>query len=270
MKVYISCDMEGLAGVSARDEVTKGHGDYPAACAQMAREVTAAMEGAFAAGAEEIWIKDAHWTGRNLEPAALPSRDDMRVRLIRGWSGHPYGMVQELDDSFGAAIFLGYHAAASRGGNPLAHTLSSRHIARLELNGRVASEFLIFSYAAALEQVPVVLLAGDEMICHEAREINETIETVATLRGQGPSVVSLSPAEVTSRIRQGVERALVTRRGQVLLLPNAFDLDITFREGAEAYRRSFYPGARLVDDTRVQFHSEDYFECLRLLQFMTL
>ncbi len=107
--------MEGITGVTHWDEVTKEHGDYPQFQKQMSKEVAAACEGAFAAGATEIRIKDAHDSGRNILQSMLPEN----THLIRGWSGHPYSMVQELDDSFDAGMMIGYHSRAGAGGNPL-------------------------------------------------------------------------------------------------------------------------------------------------------
>src|SRR4051812_45080901 len=102
MKIFISADMEGLTGVSAREEVTKGHDEYREAQAQMNAEVAAACEGAWAAGASTVYVKDAHWTGRNVEPSRLPVPKGKTLRVVRGWSGHPFSMVQELDESFSA------------------------------------------------------------------------------------------------------------------------------------------------------------------------
>jgi D-amino peptidase len=134
MKIYISADIEGVAGITHWDEATKTETSYQAYREQMTRELVAACEGAVAAGATEIWVKDAHWTGRNLITAELPER----VRLIRGWSGHPYGMVQELDDSFHALLMVGYHAAAGSDTNPLAHTITLG-VTSIKINGQLAS-----------------------------------------------------------------------------------------------------------------------------------
>ena len=128
MKVYISADIEGVAGIAHWDEARKNHGDYAEFREQMTREVAAACRGARAAGATEILIKDAHASGRNLLHRQLPAG----VRLIRGWSGHPLSMVQELDEGFAAVMMIGYHSPASSGANPLAHTMSSSRLARVE------------------------------------------------------------------------------------------------------------------------------------------
>ncbi|MBC8401034.1 MAG: M55 family metallopeptidase, partial [Candidatus Marinimicrobia bacterium] len=98
MKIYISADMEGICGSTNWDEANKDKGDYREFQQQMTAEVVAACEGALAVGADEIMIKDAHATGRNIIAAELPPK----TQLIRGWSGHPYSMVQELDESFAA------------------------------------------------------------------------------------------------------------------------------------------------------------------------
>ena len=144
MKVFISADIEGTAGITNWDEARKPHADYPEHRQQMTREVLAACDGANAAGAKEILIKDAHATGRNILQADLPEN----VRLIRGWSGHPMSMVQELDKSFDAALFIGYHSKAGDETNPLAHTLTGE-VMRMRINGVPTSEFLLHAYAAA-------------------------------------------------------------------------------------------------------------------------
>ena len=110
-------------------------------------EVIAACEAASEAGASEIVVRDAHEDGNNLDIWKLPEN----VTLIRGWSGHPYSMVYGIDPSFDAAIFIGYHSAASSEGNPLSHTESLNPLS-VKLNGALASEFLLYSYAAALNQ----------------------------------------------------------------------------------------------------------------------
>ncbi len=136
MKVYISADIEGTAGITNWEEAEKPHATYQEFRARMTDEVVAACEGAIEAGAKEILVKDAHDSGRNIIAARLPDC----ARLIRGWSGHPFSMVQELDESFDALLFVGYHAKAGSDDNPLAHTLRLR-IAHLAINGEIASDF---------------------------------------------------------------------------------------------------------------------------------
>jgi len=175
MKVFISADIEGVSGTTTWSEASKSSAGYREFQRQMTREVAAACEGALAAGATDILIKDAHGDAGNLVHADLPRQ----VRLVRGWSGHPFAMVQELDDTFAAVMMVGYHARAGADGNPLAHTLSSRRVHRIFLNDRPASEFYFHYLAAGLVGVPVVMLSGDARICHEVNETDPAILTAA-------------------------------------------------------------------------------------------
>ena len=120
MKVFISVDIEGCAGITHWDEAGKTHPDYAEFREIMTGEAIAAIEGAKAAGAKEILLKDAHSSGRNLIIERLPAD----VKLVRSWAGHPFCMVQELDSSFDAVLMIGYHASAGSEANSLAHTLS--------------------------------------------------------------------------------------------------------------------------------------------------
>lgn len=147
MKIFISADIEGVATTTLWPETEKGSEDYRLHAQQMTMEVIAACEAASEAGASEIVVRDAHEDGNNLDIWKLPEN----VTLIRGWSGHPYSMVYGIDPSFDAAIFIGYHSAASSEGNPLSHTESLNPLS-VKLNEALASEFLLYSYAAALNQ----------------------------------------------------------------------------------------------------------------------
>ncbi len=126
-----------------------------------------------------MWVKDAHQTGRNLILSNLPDY----VRIIRGWSGHPLLMMQELDESFAAVMFTGYHDKAGTDKNPLAHTFTGK--ARLWLNGEPASEFTINAHAAAMFGVPIAFLSGDAGICADAARLVPGIETLAVSQWRG-------------------------------------------------------------------------------------
>lgn len=264
MKVYISVDIEGVAGITHWDEAAKRHGDYPEFRERMTAEAVAACEGALAAGATEIWVKDAHGSGRNIFAERLPAE----ARLIRGWSGHPFGMLQELDDSFDAAALVGWHGPASHPNNPLSHTLTGFY-GKMTLNGEPCSEYLLHAYSAALTNTPVVFLSGDRGICELARSTNPMIQTVETNVGHGESVIAIQPALARARIREQLTEAL---KGDLSAhtqpRSDNFELRMRFKHHGIAYRNSFYPGARLEDSETVVFESTDFMEVARILHFM--
>ena len=156
MKVFISADIEGTAVTATREGCRPGEFEYERSRKEMTAEVVAAAEGARAAGAELVVVKDAHGPGLNILPEELPEY----VQLIRSWSGSPEMMVEGLDSSFDAAFFVGYHNAAGEGGNALSHTINGGVVHRITVNGQPASEFLIYSWMAAWYGVPSVLLTG--------------------------------------------------------------------------------------------------------------
>jgi len=138
MKIYISADIEGVTGVTHIHDATKSEADYREFQEQMTAEVLAACTGALKAGATEIYIKDAHDTGRSIIARKLPEQ----VKLIREWSKHPFSMMQELDESFDAVIMIGYHSGAASQTSPLSHTLTD-NFSSIKINTKPASEFLI-------------------------------------------------------------------------------------------------------------------------------
>jgi len=266
MKIYISADIEGITGITHWDETEKSKSDYQKFAKQMTNEVKAACEGAIKAGAKEIWIKDAHDTGRNINADELPQS----IRLVRGWSEHPYLMVQELDESFDAILMIGYHSFGSSSSNPLSHTLSSSTLNYIKLNGEYASEFLIHGYAAATMGVPVVFISGDEGICQEANKINKNIKTVAVNKGVGNSVISIHPKRAVEKIKEGVELIL---KGDIdkcrIELPKYFKVELSYKKHVKAFKASFYPGMKQISSTSLVFETDNYFEVLRMLLFTT-
>ena len=265
MKVYISADMEGVTGATHWDEMNRDHKAYPWFQKQMSLEVAAACETAFDAGAKEIWVKDAHSSARNILPDMLPKG----VRLIRGWSGHPYSMVQEIDNSFDALMMLGYHSRAGQGGNPLAHTMSSASIESMYINDRQTSEFFLHGNVAAKHKVPLVFLSGDADLCTEAAETNGNITTHATLTGIGNSTISLQPAESIEGIRAGVKKGLGGDLSKCLWEhPDQFAVRIRFMKQQRAFRASHYPGAALEDPKMVRFSATDFDDVMRFLLFV--
>jgi D-amino peptidase len=265
MRIYVSADIEGVAGIAHWDEARPEHPAYAEFRERMTAHVAAACEGAVAAGATEILVQDAHAHGRNVDGRRLPEC----ARLLRGWSGHPLMMVQEIQQSFDAVLMVGYHAAAGSGGNPLAHSMSSSKIALLVVNGKPVTEFHLHAWAAALHGVPVVFVSGDEALCAEVQALNPHIRTCPVLRGIGASTVSLHPAVAERGIRTGVEGALRSDLSRCrLVLPERFRMEVHYREPARAYEKGFYPGAHRVSEDTVVYEHDQYLEVLRALKFL--
>jgi len=263
MKFYISADIEGITGVTSWDETDIDKPAYAIAQKQMTAEVAAACQGALQAGASEILVKDAHSTGRNILAGDIPHE----ARLIRSWSGHPFGMVEELDETFQALALIGYHSRAGSGASPLAHTMSGA-ITYAKINDRFASEFLFAAYTAALVKVPLVFVSGDQGLCTEINQFHPHIHTLAVKSGIGESTNSLHPAVAVEQIRAEVTRALSGDLSRCLIpLPEHFRLELRYRQHARAYVASFYPGAKQLDDHTILFESDSYFEILRYMLF---
>ena len=263
MKIYISADIEGVTGVTHWDETDLGKGESSLFREQMTAEVVAACEGALQAGATEIWVKDAHDSARNIIASRLPHE----AKLIRGWSGHPFLMVQELDATFQGLLLIGYHSRSGAGTSPLAHTMTG-NITRMTINGQPASEFLIHTYAAAFVKVPVVFVSGDKGLCDEIAQFNPHIGSMAVKEGIGNSTVSIHPDLAIAGIREGISKAL---KGNLSLcqvkLPDHFSVDIQYRRAYDAYHLGFFPGAIQTDDVTVRFENDSYYEVMRFLLF---
>jgi len=264
MKVYISADMEGVTGVTNWEEVDHNKPAYSQFQKQMSLEVAAACEGAIRAGAQEIIVKDAHYSGRNILPTYLPKR----VKTIRGWSGHPYSMFQEINSSFDAIMLVGYHARAGSGGNPLAHTMSSSKIERVLLNDREASELLLHGTIASKYHLPLTFLSGDNTICKEITSICPNTITHATMTGVGDSTISLQPELSINIIKKKSEISLKSDLKKCIWAhPKRFKIIINYIKQIDAFKASQYPGAKTISSKSVSYEDKDYENIMRFILF---
>ncbi|MBQ2865999.1 MAG: M55 family metallopeptidase [Clostridia bacterium] len=264
MRVFISADIEGCAWTTAWEETQKGQAEYPAAVRQMTAEVKAACEGAIAAGADYILIKDAHGTSRNIDLSQLPKC----CEVIRGGNSSPITMVEGIDGSFDAVMFVGYHSAAGRNGNPLSHTYT-KSTTSIRLNGEPCSEFLLYSYACALAQVPTVFLSGDKMLIDDSEGLHPKLVSVAVKDGLGGYTRCKQPDYACDLIREGAEKALKQDlKGALCSVPEHFVYEVSFKEHARAVRASYYPGFVQVDSHTVRMETDNLMEVLRSIPFV--
>ena len=181
---------------------------------------------------------------------------------------NPYSMVQELDKSFDALILVGYHSPAGSGGHPLAQTFRAT-IHFIELNGEQLSEFRVNSLTVRNKGIPTVFLSGDENLCEDASKAEPEIVTFATHRGIGDSTIGRNLIEGLQKIGDGVQRALARVKSiPIQTMPDEFKLKIRYLHPSDAYWSSFYPGVSLANDVTIEFEPQDWFEILRLIQFV--
>lgn len=267
MKLFISADIEGCAGIAMGYETHKEEAAYAPFAKQMTREVVAVCRAALEAGADEIVVKDGHGDATNIDPMEMPEH----VTLIRGKSGHPANMMFGLDASFDAAIFLGYHAPAGDPGSPLSHT-STGNSSQILLNGKPMSEMLLNAYTAALHGVPVVMISGDARICELSGEVIPGIAMVATKRGEGASSFQLSPATVmrclVETTTQVVESLEERKKRCMLKMPETFTYEVSYKDWKKAYRMSFFPGVEAVDARTNRLVSQNWMDIVTAHSFL--
>ncbi|RPI98025.1 MAG: hypothetical protein EHM31_12515, partial [Candidatus Aminicenantes bacterium] len=202
LKVFISVDMEGVSGLIHWDETSEGGADYPLFRKLMTAEANAAIAGALDAGATEIVVRDAHGSARNILPDLLRPE----ARLLREWNS-PLSMMEGIDKTFDAVVFIGYHARAGTPNAVLKHTMSLS-LFDVILNGVRMPEGAWNAAIAGYFDVPVVFLSGDSAICRQIQEIIGPIGTVAVKEAMGPAALMIHPAKSQEMIQKGVAAAL--------------------------------------------------------------
>jgi D-amino peptidase len=204
MNVYISADIEGVAGIADWDQIITGASDYEVGRRLMVGEVNAAIAGAFAGGADRVVVNDAHYRMFNL----LPEDIDPRARLILG-RYKPLYMLQGLDASFDAAFFVGYHAAIGEPEAILSHTYSPSIVWEARVDGRPVGEIGLNLLVCEYFGVPVRLVTGDQATALEARELIPGVRVTDVKRSFSRySSESLSPQEARSVIAREAEASL--------------------------------------------------------------
>jgi D-amino peptidase len=173
VKVFISFDMEGVAGIVDWSQCRAPGQPYEEGRALLLGEVNAAIDGALAGGATEITCNDSHGTMNNLNPAQLHGR----AAYLAG-RHKPLYMMEGLDASFGAVFFIGYHGSISGASSVLSHTYNPLVISRVTLNGTECGESGINALVALGHRVPIALITGDQVAIAEAEPFAARAERV--------------------------------------------------------------------------------------------
>ncbi len=206
MRVWISVDMEGLAGVAHPAQTWFPEGgdrtDYERARTLMAGEANAAVAGALAMGADEVVVNDSHWEMRNLRADEVHPQ----ARLIIG--DKPYSMTAGVG-RFDAAAFIGYHAGAGHATGVIGHTYSSAVVHEVRVNDVPHNEAALNALRLGVHKMPVVLVSGDDALAGEVGKLLPWTERVVVKQALGGSVAeSLSPERARIAIEEGMRQAL--------------------------------------------------------------
>lgn len=266
LKVLISVDMEGVTGAVTGDQLGPTGFEYQRFREFMTAEALAAVESAKESGATEILVVDAHGNGENL----LIDRFPPDVRIVRSWP-RPLSMMQGIDSSFTAAVFIAYHSATTNPAGVRAHTISSATFAAVRINGVDMAESGINAAIAGHFGVPVVAISGDDAAVGELQRLVPGAEGAVVKRAISfHSANTLTPAAGQALIRDAV-RAGLAKRGSIR--PNALRgplrLDVTFKNYTPAEIVTYLPGIERVDAHTIRFTARDITEVARFIQFLT-
>jgi len=263
LKVYISVDMEGITGVVNAEQTGTGP-DYNIARKWMAEDVNAAILGALDAGATEIVVNDSHGTMRNillndLHPAAT---------LITG-SPKPMGMMEGIDGTFDAVMFIGYHAKAGTLDGVLDHTISGGTVYSIKINGTELPELGINALVAGYFGVPVVMLSGDKAVCRQAGQIlGDEVVTAQVKEAIGRyAAKTLSFEKARQLIRQQAKSAIEKRKEmKPYKLSGPYTFELAYLRSSQADNAMSIPGVKRLNARAVQIESDDYVAGYKLLR----
>lgn len=266
LKVLISVDMEGIAGVVTGDQLGPAGFEYQRFREFMTREALAAVEAARAAGASEVLVVDAHGNGENLLIEQFPPD----VRIIRSWPRR-LAMVAGVDETVDAVVFIGYHASTNNPSGVRAHTFSSATLTRVAINGVDVTEAAWNAAIAGHFGVPVVMISGDEAAIAEARAIIGPIEGAEVKKSLGfHSASTLTPAAAVELVKEAVARALARRQEFKPYVPaSPLTVDVSFKHYRPAELLALLPGVERTDSHSIRFRPKNMLEASDLVVFIT-
>ncbi|MEQ7006572.1 M55 family metallopeptidase [Actinopolymorpha sp. B17G11] len=268
MRVLISVDMEGIAGVVDGTDVRPGEREYERNRHLMTAEANAAIRGVLSHAPEaEILVSDAHAQFRNLLPEVL----DRRARLLRG-KPKPGGMMAGIESGVDVCLFVGYHGRAGTPVSVLAHTVSSAVIAEVRVDGATLGEIGLNASLAAHHDAVPVLVTGDDTVAAEAAAVVPGIHTVEVKRALGAHAAdSLHPEEACVRIEAAVPGAIEARES---VTPPRFDravsLEVDVLTPAMADLALLVPGMERTTGTTLRYGAPDFPTAHRLVSLIAV
>lgn len=266
LKIHISVDMEGVAGVVSSDQLAPGAFEYERFRNFMTRETAAAIAAAQESGATEIVVADSHGNGENLLIEQLPAT----VRVIRSWPRR-LGMMSGIDATFDAAMFIGYHASTSNLRGVRAHTFSSGRLTRVALNGIPVTEGAFNAAIAGHFNVPVIIMSGDDAALAEVRSLVGNMEGAETKKALSFHAAETITPEASCRlIAQKVRAALARRQDfKPYRLQAPVTLEMAFKNYRPVELLGWLRGVERIDSHTIRYRGQDILDVSDFIQFLT-
>jgi D-amino peptidase len=274
MRIYISVDMEGIAGVVHEDQTNPIDpgcaGEYGRFRRLMTLEANAAIEGALAGGATQILVNDSHWTMRNLLVEELHPAAELLAGGPKTWS-----MMEGIERGWDLAAFIGYHAKAGTASAILDHTYTDR-ILDVRLNGRSVGELGINAALAGACGVPVGVISGDQALAREARELlGDGVRVVVVKEAVSRHAArSFAPERARNLIFEAMREAVASRGAKaskplpLYHLESPTALEVEFAVTVQADHAAMAPGFARSGARTVAFQHQDYREVFRAFRTM--
>lgn len=264
MRVFISVDIEGIAGVVGREEGSPGNPEYERARRLMTAEASAAVRGIFNADpSAEVTVADAHGTFRNIIPELL----DRRARLVRG-KPRPLAMIEGVQGGFDAAMFVGYHGRSGTENSVLSHTFTST-LADVRVNRRSFGEIGLNAAVAGLFGVPVVLVTGDESVDAEVHDLLPDTATAVVKRGIGQfGADGLHPEVACALIEEAAKGALQLRDVPPFVVEGPVDLEVDVSLPAYVDQVLIIPGIERIGGRTLRYAAPDYLTAYKIVRLI--
>lgn len=233
MNIYIMTDMEGISGITSREQVMPDAQRYQEGRRLMVADINVCVRACKEAGAEKVYVRDCHAGGMNVIWPELCAEAD---GYIIGYTGDDrYPGLDECD----AVILLGYHAMAGTPGGTLEHSMSSSSIQNYHINGMQAGEVAIDAGIVGDRGKPVIMVSGDDKVCREAEALLPGVVTAQVKKGITWKGGMLLPAEKAYALLR--EKTIEAIRNASNVAPLVFDKPITMR--VELTERGILPSS---------------------------
>lgn len=253
MKIFISADIEGIAGVATIQQL-QTQGEYQRFRSLMTSEVNAAIRGAFNGGASEVVVADGHGNMSNIFIEEL----DPRARLVSG-NNRVMCQLEGLDETFDGILFVGHHGREGASDAVISHTLAGVCVTEMMINGQVVGETEMNAIVAGEFNVPALFISGDDVYVEEVTETLPHVASVVTKYARNRLAAELIHPEIVQQdIEQKVEEAIKNiNKDAAIQTEGPITFEVDFKGPQQAQMTSTIPSVTMLSPTRIAFTCDD-------------